>query len=165
MITRRNFLNSAITAAAVERFSHLQALAAGEDYRALVCVFLFGGNDCNNTVVPMSAQAYQGYQTARGGLALAQNTLLPVAASGGASYGLHPRLGDAAVVHAEEAAIAANVGMLVKPTTRDSTGSAPCLCPSTCSRTPISNRNGSARSPTAAPATGGPDAPPTAWRR
>jgi uncharacterized protein (DUF1501 family) len=120
MITRRNFLNSAITAAAIERFSHLQALAAGEDYRALVCVFLFGGNDSNNMVVPMSTQAYQGYQAARGGLALAQNTLLPVAASGGASYGLHPRLGDVQqMFNQKKAAIAANVGMIVKPTTRD----------------------------------------------
>jgi len=115
MWTRRNFLNAAIGAAAVERLSKLHLMAAGDDYKALVCVFLFGGNDCNNTVVPMQSQAYTAYQSARGGLALAQNTLLPVG-----NYGLHPRLTDLKTLFDQKkAAIVANVGMLVRPVTRD----------------------------------------------
>jgi uncharacterized protein (DUF1501 family) len=117
MNTRRSFLKSALTAAAVERFSRMQALAAGDEYRALVCVFLFGGNDCHNTVVPLAAGAFRDYQASRGALALAQGTLLPVTA-GGASYGLHPRLGPLQqLFNQQRAAIVANVGMLVQPTT------------------------------------------------
>ncbi|MBL8179042.1 MAG: DUF1501 domain-containing protein [Bryobacterales bacterium] len=115
MISRRNFINGMIGAAAVERLSKLHLMAAGDDYKALVCVFLFGGNDCNNTVVPMQSQAYAGYQAARGGLALAQNTLLPVG-----NFGLHPRLADLKTLYDQKkAAIVANVGMLVRPVTRD----------------------------------------------
>lgn len=115
MLTRRNFLNAAVSAAAVERLSKLHLMAAGDDYKALVCVFLFGGNDCNNTVVPMQSSAYTAYQSARGGLALAQNTLLPVG-----NYGLHPRLTDIkALFDQKKAAIVANVGMLVRPISRD----------------------------------------------
>jgi len=120
MFTRRNFLNTVINAAAVERLARLPALAAGEDYRALVCVFLFGGNDCHNTLVPLGTQDYQSYQTARGALALARNTLREVAAPGGASYGLHPRLTDLQQLFSQKkAAIVANVGMMIRPMTRD----------------------------------------------
>ena len=73
------------------------ARAAGDDYRALVCVFLFGGNDGNNMVVPVDAR-YADYASARrqptaGGLALSMDQLLPlVPASGPAEYGLHPSM-------------------------------------------------------------------------
>src|SRR5713226_4209644 len=61
------------------------------NYRALVCVFLFGGNDSNNLIVPMNS--YTQYANVRGPLVLAQNTLLPVAAAtGNVPYGLHPNL-------------------------------------------------------------------------
>jgi uncharacterized protein (DUF1501 family) len=71
------------------------------DYRALVCIFLSGGNDGNNTVIPNHNDAtisnYAAYSAARAtqGLALAQNALLPIAVPrlGGLSYGLHPGLG------------------------------------------------------------------------
>jgi uncharacterized protein (DUF1501 family) len=115
MLTRRNFFNAALGAAAAERLSKLQLMAAGDDYKALVCIFLFGGNDCNNTVIPMESQAYTTYQNARGGLALPQNTLLPVG-----NYGLHPRLADLQrLFNQKKAAILANVGMLVRPISRD----------------------------------------------
>jgi uncharacterized protein (DUF1501 family) len=57
----------------------LPALAQnGPDYRALVCVFLFGGNDSNNTIVPMDDASYKAYQTVRGTLGLAASALKPV---------------------------------------------------------------------------------------
>ncbi len=68
----------------------LAAPLAGSDYRALVCVFLYGGNDGNNMVVPMDTAGYAAYAKARGtagagGLTLAQSSLAPL---NGAALGL-----------------------------------------------------------------------------
>src|SRR5262249_51532944 len=71
------------------------------DYRALVCVFMPGGNDENNTVIPNHTAAtisnYTVYSNARtaAGLAIPQASLLPIAVPrmGGLTYGLHPGLG------------------------------------------------------------------------
>ena len=65
-------------ASLMSRFSQVNALAQDAcpaDYKALVCIFLFGGNDGNNTVVPIStpsnpANSYSNYAQIRGGLAL-----------------------------------------------------------------------------------------------
>ena len=103
------------------------------DYRALVCIFMSGGNDGNNTVIPNHADAtlsnYATYSGLRGaqGLALAQGTLLPVAVPriGGLSYGLHPSLGVGATnngIHElwglGKMAAVTNVGTLVAPMTK-----------------------------------------------
>ena len=40
------------------------------DYKALVCIYLFGGNDCNNLIVPVDTTPYTQYQTLRAGLTL-----------------------------------------------------------------------------------------------
>ncbi len=118
MLTRRSFFKAALAAASIERFARMQALAAGDGYRALVCVFLFGGNDANNTIVPMESNAFRSYQSSRGPLALAQGTLLPIS-SGSEAYGLHPRLaGIQQLYNQKKVAIIANVGMLVQPTTQ-----------------------------------------------
>src|SRR3990172_2964685 len=92
--SRRNFLATMIAAGTWGRWSLLDALAAGSDYRALVSIFLFGGNDANNLIVPLSTERYRNYADSRGGLALSQSSLLPIATAAGDSYGLHPRLGD-----------------------------------------------------------------------
>ncbi|MBN8730461.1 MAG: DUF1501 domain-containing protein [Acidobacteria bacterium] len=85
-----------------------------------MCVFLFGGNDSNNVIVPLGAEQYRGYSSARGGLALPQASLLPVTTPSGAAYGLHPRLADLQqLFNRKKLAIVANVGMLTRPTTRD----------------------------------------------
>ncbi|MGC8792106.1 MAG: DUF1501 domain-containing protein [Bryobacteraceae bacterium] len=119
-MNRRSFLRTITLAAGWQRFSRLPLLAQGDDYRALVCVFLYGGNDCNNTVVPLDAAAFRTYQSSRGTLALSQQSLLPVEAPGGAAYGLHPRLTDVQRLYRQgKAAIVANVGVLVRPTSRD----------------------------------------------
>src|SRR5260370_7649400 len=105
--TRRDFIRLSCCSAAtlstlagLGRFGMMSALAAGptcNDYKALVCIFLFGGNDSNNLIVPMDSR-YTNYQTARGadqtmaGLALAQNTLVPLnpASTTTPIYGIHP---------------------------------------------------------------------------
>ncbi len=89
------------------------------DYKAMVCVFLFGGNDGNNAVVPIQTglQNYAGYAAARGaGLTLAQNTLSQIATASGDVYGLHPSLAPlAALYQKNRLAVVANIGTLLKP--------------------------------------------------
>jgi uncharacterized protein (DUF1501 family) len=109
------------------------ALAASDDYRALVCVFLFGGNDGNNMVVPVDAR-YADYAAARrqptdGGLALAMDQLLPLApASGLAQFGFHPSMPELQQLWNQGSlAVLFNVGTLVAPTSKadDSAGRVP----------------------------------------
>jgi uncharacterized protein (DUF1501 family) len=86
------------------------------DYKALVCVFLFGGNDSFNMVVPSSAAEYAAYAAARQNLAIPQSSLLPV----GALHGLHPSMSEVATLFGQDeaCAIVANVGPLIEPTTK-----------------------------------------------
>lgn len=88
------------------------------DYKALVCVFLNGGNDQSNTVVPRTGTAYTAYRDARPALALAPETLLPISPLEfrGPALGLHPQLtGLQSLFTGGQCAILANVGMLSQP--------------------------------------------------
>jgi uncharacterized protein (DUF1501 family) len=126
---RRDFLRTTccsaaagFAAASFSRFGMVNALAqSATDYKALVCVFLFGGNDSNNMVIPFDTAGYGAYKTARGGLALAQGSLLPITPSTlGQPFAFHPRLaGMQTLFNQKHLAIAANVGTLIQPTTRD----------------------------------------------
>jgi uncharacterized protein (DUF1501 family) len=95
--------------------------AAG-DYKALVCVFLYGGNDSNNLLVPYDPADYASYVTARQGLALPQNTLLPitlVSGGDGRLWALHPSMtGLQGLFAQQKMALLANVGPLVAPVLR-----------------------------------------------
>ncbi|HEY6344871.1 MAG TPA: DUF1501 domain-containing protein [Bryobacteraceae bacterium] len=125
--SRREFLKDTLrsasilgTAGAMSKFGEMNALAAGGNYQALVCVFLLGGNDGHNTVVPLATaqQNYSQYQQARGGLAIPQGSLLPIM-NGGDMYGLHPSIPEIQSLYNQgKAAVLANVGMLVQPITR-----------------------------------------------
>lgn len=99
-----------------------RALAApDEDYRALVCVFLLGGNDANNLIVPTDAAPYARYQQARPNLAIPREQLLAIAPTntGGATYGLHPAMGGLqALFNSGQAAVVANTGPLMVPTSK-----------------------------------------------
>jgi uncharacterized protein (DUF1501 family) len=99
----------------------MNALAAGgSGYQALVCVFLLGGNDGHNTVIPIATaqQNYNQYLQNRGGLALPQASLLQIH-NGADTYGLHPSLVELqGLYNSGKAAVLANVGMLVQPITR-----------------------------------------------
>jgi len=127
--SRREFLRHTLKSVsalgalgALSKFGEMNALAAGSNYQALVCVFLAGGNDGHNTVIPITTaqQNYSLYQAGRQDLALAQNTLLPIAV-GSDTYGLHPQMPEIqSLYNAKRAAILSNVGMLVSPTNRTS---------------------------------------------
>ena len=115
---------SAATASIVSglsKFGLVSALAQGTtDYKALVCIFLFGGNDANNVLVPMDTAGYANYQSIRANLALTQGSLLPLQIGGQANFGLHPNLPELQGLFNTNKALAvlANVGTLVQPTTR-----------------------------------------------
>lgn len=124
MSNRRDFIRTALSLSAVgltgsfSRFGLLNALTppSATDYRALVCIFLYGGNDSNNMVVPLPKYDY--YKQIRAGLALDKATLLNFDAPSNAQYGLHPRFSELQAI-APNVAIVANVGTLVSPTSRD----------------------------------------------
>jgi len=146
--TRRKFLRDTmcgLTAAAVvnslDRLSVINAMvqdqtAPATDYRALVCVFLSGGSDCNNMVVDINQ--FAAYAAARGdcstpaatpNLGLTQSMLVPINPASGGNYGLHPNLSPEA--HSAGAlpgllgpwsqgklAVLCNYGSLLQPTTK-----------------------------------------------
>lgn len=119
--TRREFLKAAALAG-FARFGATNALAqAATDYKALVCIFMFGGNDGNSLIVPQTQTEYNAYKTIRGSLALPDTNvkLLPVSALDGTPYALTDGL---ALIHPfwaqKKLAVVANVGMLVQPTSR-----------------------------------------------
>jgi uncharacterized protein (DUF1501 family) len=144
--TRRDFLRDTACAlggvALASTFESLglvsaYAQTATADYRALVCIFLSGGNDCNNTVVDLNqfngpvGSTTTGYSNVRNasGLGLAQSSFIPISPLNGGSYGLHPSLspefftpgateGLLSIWNNGNLAIVANVGPLVEPLTR-----------------------------------------------
>src|SRR5262249_43035293 len=116
-------LGAAAFVAGVERFALINAFAQGAEYRALVCVFLAGGNDGNNMVVPLDPTEYGAYSSVRmaSGLAIPAESLLPIEPpSIGSSFGLHPSLaGLRDLWNARQLSIVCNVGPLVQPLTRE----------------------------------------------
>nr|WP_315848650.1 DUF1501 domain-containing protein [uncultured Rhodoferax sp.] len=147
--TRRAFLRRsgqlALTGTALPFALNLAAIgeaaafnAPAGDYKALVCVFLFGGNDYANTVLAYDDPSYNQYSTIRGGgagqtaggIALAKAALTPTRLSPltppvdtlGATtreYALHPAMtGLANLFNTGKAAVQLNVGPLVVPLTR-----------------------------------------------
>jgi uncharacterized protein (DUF1501 family) len=126
MKSRRTFLRCCCSLGAGTAGLHLARLGAvsasaqtTSGYKAIVCVFLFGGNDSNNTVVPLSASGYGAYSSVRRGLAIPQAQLRPITAAGGAAYGLHPQLQLIQTLYNQrKAAVVLNIGMLVAPVTK-----------------------------------------------
>jgi len=126
--SRRDFLKrtcgtaaAGFAAASFNRFGLVNALAqSAQDYKALVCVFLFGGNDSNNMVIPLSSSGYASYEQTRSVLALPQAGLLPITPpSVGSPFGFHPRFtGLRSLFNQQHLAVLTNVGTLVRPTTR-----------------------------------------------
>ena len=127
-LARRQFLRhaAALTAVSASPFAvnlSLIGAAAAQtsgDHKALVCVYLSGGNDQSNTVVPYDGSAWLGYQSARPTLARAQSGLLPIAPIGysGPRLALANELsGLKALFDQGQCALVANVGTLTQPTT------------------------------------------------
>jgi len=101
------------------------AAATAADYKALVCVFLYGGNDYANTLVPYDNTQYGIYQAQRPGLAYAQSALTTTALTpsmllpNGAQYALAPELAKLLpLFNAGNLAVLLNAGTLVQPTTK-----------------------------------------------
>lgn len=132
-VNRREFLRKSVAAAlgGISLYSAAGSLrlmaaslgaqraAALTGYKALVCVFLFGGNDSFNTIVPVSGQARTDYLASRGALAQTANlnALTPLDAGPG-NYALHAAMPElAALFNAGRAGIVANVGSLLYPIT------------------------------------------------
>jgi uncharacterized protein (DUF1501 family) len=125
--SRRDFLRTSACAlggvalaSSLESFGIVHALTpqAATDYRALVCVFMNGGNDGNNTIV--SLDQYSSYAAARGvDLAIPQANFLPVSPIGGGSYGFHPGMTLMRdLFNQGKLAVISNVGPLVEPLTK-----------------------------------------------
>jgi uncharacterized protein (DUF1501 family) len=138
---RRQFIRKSLYAAlggvsAYSALGNLRVLQAATragnyaftDYKALVCVFLYGGNDSFNTIVPYSTGAYNAFYGSggvRSALTLPRNDLHPLNDPGntsgdGITYALHPYMPElAALFNAGHAAIVANVGTLIAPVTQN----------------------------------------------
>jgi uncharacterized protein (DUF1501 family) len=103
------------------RSAYAQSAANPSDYKALVAVFMFGGNDGNNMLIPLDAVGYGDYVSGRGRLALDRSQIASInpTNTGGRGFGLHGSMGALASLFATgQAAAIANVGPLVQPTTR-----------------------------------------------
>src|SRR4051812_18005833 len=101
--TRREFIRQAAcaavgTAALTNTIRDLRlinaAMAQGNitDYKALVCIFMAGGNDANNLIIPTIPSEYDSYAAARGAVAIAPGSVLPIAPTNSPNhtYGFHP---------------------------------------------------------------------------
>ena len=133
-LSRRAFLKRAsalsLAGAATPFVMNLAAMgeaaaATATDYKALVCVFLYGGNDYANTLVPYDNTQYGTYQAQRPGLAYAQSALTATALTpsmplpNGAQYALAPELAKLLpLFNAGNLAVLLNAGTLVQPTTK-----------------------------------------------
>ena len=88
------------------------------DHKSLVCVFLYGGNDSYNTIVPYEQNAYDQYKGVRSRIALERDTLLSLK---GEQYAFHPSMPDLRdLYNKDDVAVMGNVGALIEPTTRNS---------------------------------------------
>jgi uncharacterized protein (DUF1501 family) len=122
-VNRRSFVRCASLAAAgnalgLRPFGALNALAqSATDYKALVCVFLYGGNDSNNTLIPFDTTGYNNYSSIRGPLAMAQSSLLQLGPV--PNFAFNPNLPDIQTLfNNKNAAVVTNVGTLIEPITR-----------------------------------------------
>src|SRR5256714_15098496 len=129
--TRRTFIRQAACAALtttglLNTIFDLRRLSAatvpsGNDYKALICLFLFGGNDANNVIVPHDTSGYASYAAARGTLAIPQMSLLPLTLQNGdgRDFAVHPNLPELqALFNQGKLGLVANVSTLVAPVTR-----------------------------------------------
>ncbi len=131
-LSRRTFIRQAACAALgtsglLSTIWDLRKLSAATfsgatDFKALVCVFLYGGNDGNNMVVPYDAPSYASYAATRKSLAIPWLSLLPLTPlnGNGLSLAFHPSMTELqALFNQGKLAIVANVGTLVAPVTKE----------------------------------------------
>jgi len=128
-ISRRELLRVVAGSTAVAAMGQLglsSALADTSSYRAMVGVFLFGGNDAWNMVVPTDGR-FSTYATQRGSVALQQSSLVPLT---GTPFGLHPSFASLKPAWDEGAlGVVLNTGTLFQPLTKSLYTSQPALRP------------------------------------
>jgi uncharacterized protein (DUF1501 family) len=120
MHSRRKFIKigaASVGSLALRNFGLMPAMAQSSgNYQALVCVFLYGGNDSNNMIIP--ANQYTAYQTIRGtsNLALPTTALTEVVDKSSNGYYFHGKMPQlASLFTSGNLAVAANVGPLMAP--------------------------------------------------
>src|SRR5215472_5148706 len=133
VITRRDFIRRAACAAvgtaamtsAIRDLRFMNAAVAQSnitDYKALVCIFLQGGNDSNNLIIPTAPSQYANYAAIRTPvLAIPQSAILGVTSLNPDvnTYGLHPSCPELNTLFGEgKLAFLFNTGTLVYPITR-----------------------------------------------
>jgi uncharacterized protein (DUF1501 family) len=129
MSSRRDFLRQARAGAMaasvpglVSALHATDALAApGPEFKALVCIFLFGGSDSHNMVIPADAAGHASYAGIRQALAIPRGDLLPMTPASAADdlYGFHPQMsGMHSLFEAGKLSVVANVGTITRPTTK-----------------------------------------------
>lgn len=107
-------LNTLLNLRLSEGLASAQASTSG-DYRALVCIFLGGGNDSFNMLVPREASAYANYRASRANLALTPEQLVPIHPIGMPDFGVHSGMPEiASLFESGRAAFIANVGTLIE---------------------------------------------------
>jgi uncharacterized protein (DUF1501 family) len=133
--SRREFLRTAahvsVAGAAAPFALNMAGIGAAaaqtaNDYKALVCLFMFGANDHNNTVIPYDTVNFNAYTAARAGLTRLQTDLLPltpelplIGVNAGRQFALPVEMAPLKTIwDAGKLAIMANVGPLIVPTTK-----------------------------------------------
>lgn len=114
-ISSVSILNTLLNLRLCQGIANASVPAAGE-YRALVCLFLAGGNDSFNMLVPREASAYAQYTTARADLALPPEDLIEINPIGQPGYYVHGGMPEVASLFENgNASFVANVGTLIEP--------------------------------------------------
>ncbi|GGH12384.1 DUF1501 domain-containing protein [Silvibacterium dinghuense] len=129
---------------------------SSSSYKAIVCITLFGGNDGNNMIVPLTSATYQQYATLRQGLALSQSALLPVQdLTTGAAYGFHPSLKNVSSLFTQGyASVIANCGPMDQPLTKTLLQENSSLLPQIFGSHPVSIAQWESATTGSAPSTG-----------
>jgi len=139
MINRRNFLKASVATS----FAGMGALDISQnaahasvrpnDFKTLVCVFLNGGNDSFNMLMPNTNAEYNAYAQSRRGLEHERSALLPISPRGlgNNSFGLHPGMSALQNMFIDgDASLIANIGGLVQPTTKADINNGTAILPS-----------------------------------
>lgn len=123
LISRRNFIKysaaSAVIAPTTFTFSSMSH-ASADDFKALVCINLVGGNDSFNMFIPADDR-YNSYAQSRQGMSILQESLLTVSPVNGSAneFGFHPAMsGCQSLFDNNKLSVISNIGALITPTTK-----------------------------------------------
>ncbi len=123
-LSRRNFMKgtASLGAFASVGLSGYALATPSNDFRALICVYMDGGNDAINTFLPLSDFHYDQYASVRGKLSVAKNTVIPIGLNArdnrgnDVPLGMHPKLARLAEVFENgDATVVLNSGVLEQP--------------------------------------------------